>query len=147
MPQFQRIVCPTDFSPTADAAARYAASLARAYSGELVLMHVLPQLHYPLRGLGMAEAFPHLQEELHTRAKERLAEVVQSLGSDLRVRTELRDGETYEQVLACARDSKADIIVMGTHGHTGLKHALLGSTAERVVRLAECPVLTVRTPK
>lgn len=147
MPQFQRIVCPTDFSPTADAAARYAASLARAYSGELVLMHVLPQLHYPLRGLGMAEAFPHLQEELHTRAKERLAEVVQSLGSDLRVRTELRDGETYEQVLACARDSKADIIVMGTHGHTGLKHALLGSTAERVVRLAECPVLTVRMPK
>lgn len=147
MPQFRRIVCPTDFSPTAEAAARHAASLARAYSGELLLLHVLPQVHYPLRGLGMAEAFPHLQQELHVRAKERLAAAANTLGNGITIRTELRDGEAYEQVLACARENKADVIVMGTHGHTGLKHALLGSTAERVVRLAECPVLTVRTPQ
>lgn len=147
MPQFRRIVCPTDFSPTAEAAARHAASLARAYTGELLLLHVLPQVHYPLRGLGMAEAFPHLQQELHVRAKERLAAAAKTLGNGITIRTELRDGEAYEQVLACARENKADVIVMGTHGHTGLKHALLGSTAERVVRLAECPVLTVRTPQ
>lgn len=147
MPQFRRVVCPTDFSPTADAAARYAASLARAYAGELVLLHVMPQVHYPLRGLGMAEAFPHLQQELHTRAKERLAEATKALGDGITIRSELRDGEAYEQILACARESQADVVVMGTHGHTGLRHALLGSTAERVVRLAECPVLTVRTPQ
>jgi universal stress protein A len=147
MTEFRRIVCPTDFSPTADAAARHAASLARAYQGELVLLHVLPQLHYPLRGLGMAESFPNLQLELHTRAKERLAEAAKALGSGFTLRTEIRDGEAYEQVLACAREHQADVIVLGTHGHTGLKHALLGSTAERVVRLAECPVLTVRTPQ
>lgn len=146
MPQFRRIVCPTDFSPTAAAALAYATDLARSAKAEIVLLHVLPTMNYPLRGLGMAEAFPHLQAELHTRGKERLAEAAKAIGADVAVRTELRDGEAYEQVLACAKDLGADLIVLGTHGHTGLKHALLGSTAERVVRLAECPVLTVRKP-
>lgn len=146
MPKYRRIVCPTDFSPTAAAALGHAADLARTSGAELVLLHVLPTINYPLRGLGMAEAFPHLQAELHTRGKERLAETAKALGTGLAVRTELRDGEAYEQVLACAKEAGADLIVLGTHGHTGLKHALLGSTAERVVRLAECPVLTVRTP-
>jgi universal stress protein A len=146
MTQFRRIVCPTDFSPTAGAAQRYAASLAQQYSAELVLLHVLPHPHYPLRGFGMAEAYPHLQEELHKRAKERLAEAAKAIAPGISVRTELCDGDAYEQIVGFARDKKADLIVIGTHGHTGLKHALLGSTAERVVRLAECPVLTVRTP-
>ena len=61
------------------------------------------------------------------------------------MRSELRDGDAHAQVLACAKANNADLIVMGTQGHTGLKHALLGSTAERIVRLAECPVLTVRS--
>jgi nucleotide-binding universal stress UspA family protein len=147
MTQFRRILCPTDFSPTAEAAMRHAASVARAYGAELVLLHVLPQVHYPLRGLGMAAAFPQLQQELHTRAKERLQAAAATIADAGKVRTEMRDGDAYEGVLAAARELGADLIVMGTHGHTGLKHALIGSTAERVVRLAECPVLTVRTPK
>jgi nucleotide-binding universal stress UspA family protein len=145
MTQFRRIVCPTDFSPTAEAAMRYAASIAQAYGAELVLLHVLPQVHYPLRGLGMASAFPHLQEELHTRAKERLQAALATVSGVTKIDTELRDGEAYDGVLACAKERHADLIVLGTHGYTGLRHALLGSTAERVVRLAECPVLTVRT--
>jgi nucleotide-binding universal stress UspA family protein len=146
MTQFRRIVCPTDFSPTAAAAQRLAATLARQFGAELVLLHVLPHPHYPLRGFGIAESYPHLQAELHTRAKERLAEAAKAVGEGLSVRTEMRDGDAYEQALTFARETNADLIVIGTHGHTGLKHALLGSTAERIVRLAECPVLTVRTP-
>jgi nucleotide-binding universal stress UspA family protein len=149
MTPYRRILCPTDFSPTAESAVRNAAGLAQAFGAELVLLHVLPQAHYPLRGLGMAEAIPHLQQELHTRAQERLKAALGAIGpvgGTGKVRTELRDGEAYEGILACARDLGADLIVMGTHGHTGLRHALLGSTAERVVRLAECPVLTVRKP-
>lgn len=145
MAQFQRIVCPTDFSPTATHAVTMAASMASSFGAELVLLHVIPEFEYPIRGLGMASSFPHLREELHTRARERLEETKTSLGPNLKVRTEVRDGDPYEQILACARADKADLIVLGTHGHTGIRHALLGSTAERVVRLAECPVLTVRT--
>jgi nucleotide-binding universal stress UspA family protein len=124
---------------------RHAAALAKAQGSELVLLHVVPELNYPIRGLGMAEALPHLRQELHQRAKEQLQEVQRGLGAGLNVRLELRDGTAHDAILACANEVGADLIVMGTHGYTGIKHALLGSSAERVVRLASCPVLTVRS--
>jgi nucleotide-binding universal stress UspA family protein len=146
MTRIQRIVCPTDFSPTAAKAVDYAADLARSLGAELVLLHVIPDLNYPIRGLGMAAAFPHLREEVHARANEQLAALPAKLGQGLVVKTEVRDGAPHDVILAAAKDHGADLIVMGTHGYTGLKHALLGSAAERVVRLATCPVLTVRHP-
>ena len=145
MTQIRRIVCPTDFSPTASQAVDYAAAMARSFGAELVLLHVVPELNYPIRGLGMAQAFPQLREELHTRAKEHLLDVQKAIGSGLKSSIEMRDGIPHDAILACAQAVKADMIVMGTHGHTGIKHALLGSSAERVVRLSTCPVLTVRS--
>jgi universal stress protein A len=145
MTQIRRIVCPTDFSPTATKAVALAAEMANRFGAELVLLYVLPELNYPIRGLGMASAFPHLREELHTRAKEQLTEVQKGLPAGTKSSLDLRDGMPHDLILACAKDKNADLIVMGTHGHTGIKHALLGSSAERVVRLAECPVLTVRS--
>ena len=145
MIQIRRIVCPIDFSPTAQQALAYAAELARSCNAELVLLHVVPELNYPIRGFGMAQAFPHLREELHTRAKEHLAEVQKGL-ANVKSTLELSDGVPHDAILECAKVTKADMIVMGTHGNTGIKHALLGSSAERVVRLATCPVLTVRAP-
>jgi len=150
MIEVNRIVCPTDFSPTSSRAVDYAATLADSLGAELVLLHVIPEMTYPLRSFGMSSSFPHLKEELHERARDalrdRIAEVHKKL-PNVKARPELRDGESHEVVLACAKDEKADMIVMGTHGHTGLTHALLGSTAEKVVRMADCPVLTVRTPE
>ena len=145
MIQIRRIVCPIDFSPTAQHALDYAAELARSTNAELVLLHVVPDFDYPIRGLGMAQAFPHLRPEMHTRAKEQLTAVQQKL-KNVKSTLELRDGVAHDAILDCAKAVKADMIVMGTHGHTGLKHALLGSSAERVVRLSPCPVLTVRSP-
>ena len=143
MTLFQRIVCPTDFSPTAARAVELATRLAGAAKAELVLLHVVPAINYPTRGLAIAGAFPNLEQELIAQAKQRL-EQEQVAANGCTLRREVRHGDPYEQILACARDAKADLVVLGTHGHTGLRHALLGSTAERVVRLAECPVLTVR---
>lgn len=142
--KIRRIVCPTDFSATAGRAVEYAAEMARAFGAELLLLHVIPAMNYPLRSFGMAWPLPHLHEELHGHATAEIEKVRKSIDSGITVRTELRDGEAHAQVLACAKAHDADLIVIGTEGHTGLKHALLGSTAERVVRLAECPVLTVR---
>ena len=85
-----------------------------------------------------------------TRANEsldkRVAELKEALPK-LNVRTSIRHGEAHEATLECAKAEAADMIVLGTHGHTGITHALLGSTAEKVVRLASCPVTTVRTPE
>ncbi len=147
MIKIRRIVCPTDFSVTARRAVDYAAEMARSFGAELVLLHVIPELNYPLRSFGMASSFPHLREELHTRAKESLEQLASAIPGGLTIRTELRDGESHEQILECAKTEQADLIVIGTHGHTGIKHALLGSTAEKIVRLSTCPVLTVRTPE
>lgn len=144
MIQIRRIVCPTDFSPTADRAVAYAAEMARSFGAELLLLHVVPEMTYPLRSFGMASAFPHLRDELHLRAAEELQKVKATIAG-ANVSTLLRDGEAHVQVLECAKEIGADLVVMGTHGHTGLRHAFLGSTAEKVVRLSECPVLTVRT--
>lgn len=148
MIKLSRIVCPTDFSPTSSRAVDYAAAMADSFGARLLLLHVIPEMTYPLRSFGMSSSFPHLKEELHKRAMESLEERLAKLREKLPnidAQLELRDGEAHEIVLAFAKSENADMIVMGTHGHTGLKHALLGSTAEKIVRLAECPVLTVRT--
>lgn len=145
MTKIRRIVCPTDFSPTARRASDYAAEMARSFGAEVVLLHVIPELNYPTRSFGMASAFPHLREELHTRAQEELTAEAKRVDPSGRIKTELRDGVAHEQILDCAKTQAADLIVIGTHGHTGLAHLVLGSTAERVVRMSECPVMTVRT--
>ncbi|MDO8348751.1 MAG: universal stress protein [Planctomycetota bacterium] len=146
MIKIRRIVCPTDFSPTAQHACEYAAELARSFGAEVVLLHVIPEMNYPQKSLGMVTAFPNLRQELEQRAKAELDGQRKLFDANVKVRTELRDGQSHEQILDCANAVKADLIVIGTHGHTGLKHMLLGSTAERVVRLATCPVMTVRKP-
>lgn len=145
MTQIRRIVCPTDFSPTAARAADFAASLAKAFGAAVTLLHVLPEMNYPLRGLGVAAAFPQLLAELRTRAHEQLQKALPTFAG-IACTTELREGAPHETILAVAKELGADLIVIGTAGHTGLAHALLGSVAERVVRLSTCPVLTVRTP-
>ncbi|MFK7742062.1 MAG: universal stress protein [Planctomycetota bacterium] len=145
----KRIICPTDFSPTAAHAVNYAATMADSFDAELLLLHVVPEMSYPLRSFGMAHSFQHIQAELSERATEQLEKRIEELKSllpKLNARLLLKDGDAHEVTLQCAKSEEADMIVMGTHGHTGLTHALLGSTAEKVVRLAECPVLTVRTP-
>lgn len=142
------IVCPTDFSKAASRAVDYGAAMADSFGAKLVLLHVIPELNYPLRSFGMASSFPQLLKELHERARDSLqkrSDEVHATFAGLQIELELRDGDAHEGVLEAAKAHQADMIVMGTHGHTGLKHALLGSTAEKVVRMAACPVLTVRT--
>lgn len=143
MATIRRIVCPTDFSPTSAKAVELAMDMARSFGADLLLVHVVPDITQPFRSFGMATAFPQLREELLARAADSLRTLA-TKGTGITVRTKVLDGEVHTQVLDCAKREGADLVVIGTHGHTGLKHALLGSTAERVVRLAECPVLTVR---
>lgn len=150
MIKLTRIVCPTDFSPTSSAAVDYAGTLADSFGAELVLLHAIPAMDYPLRSFGMSSSLGHIQEEIATRAQESLDKRVNKLKDslpDINVRLAVEHGEPHDATLECAKKEGADMIVMGTHGHTGITHALLGSSAEKVVRLSTCPVLTVRTPE
>lgn len=125
----------------------YAATTATHCGAELVLLHVIPEMDYPLRSFGMSSAIQHIQDEIQTRAMESFenrATKVTETTPEITPKLVILTGEIHTATMECADPENAGLIVIGPHGHTGITHALLGSTAEKVVRLSKCPVLTVR---
>ena len=144
---FYRVIVPTDFSSCAEEAWAMAQRLAAALGSELVLVHVLADA--PLYGEGpfTMDRTRKVQEAARQWVEENLerwAGAARTRG--LKVRTALRSGVPHREIVLVATDERADLVVMGTHGRGGLDRALLGSVADRVVRLAPCAVLTVRQP-
>jgi universal stress protein A len=140
-----RIVVPTDFSGPSDAALEYARTLAERFGASLHLLHVLED---PDTG-GVSESFivtsPTWRTTLLDDARSRLSHRIKARESALVHTTgEVIVGNAAETIVDYAATRNADLIVMGTHGRTGLAHVLFGSVAETVVRTATCPVLTVR---
>ena len=136
------ILHPTDFSSGAEYAFRLACSLARDHGGHLIVLHVKPtevlyaELPYVLPP-DPAQIEENLQEQLHhLQPPEPLAGVEYLL----------REGNPVPEILRTAQENGADLIVMGTHGRTGVRRLLMGSVAEAVLRKAPCPVLTVKAP-
>jgi universal stress protein A len=142
---FYRIVVPTDFSTCSEEAWRLARRVATGAGGELILTHVLSEA--PLYGESLMTDVRQVYEEARKWAEGALeAWVAEARAAGLNARTALRTGVAHREVVALATDERADLIVIGTHGRGGVDRALLGSVADRVVRLAPCPVLTVREP-
>jgi nucleotide-binding universal stress UspA family protein len=144
---WKRICCPIDFSDASRAAMEVAADLARRFAAELWLFHAYPVPGYTFPD-GSVVASPKMLQDLADGAERHLAQWrsdAEGLGAGV-VRTEKVAGEPAAEIVAFARDHGVDLLVLGTHGRTGLEHALMGSIAERVVRKAHCPVLTVRPP-
>jgi nucleotide-binding universal stress UspA family protein len=141
---FQRIVVPTDFSPCSEEAWALAQRLAAALGSELVLVHVFVEGMLWSEGPFDAERVRQVFAEARQWAKAKLEEwATPPRASGLSVRVAIRDGIPYQEIVAIATDERADLIAIGTHGRGGLTRMLLGSVADRVVRLAPCPVLTV----
>jgi nucleotide-binding universal stress UspA family protein len=144
---FYRIVVPTDFSGCAEEAWGLAQRLATALGSELVLAHVLVETALFEEGPFTMERTRRVYEATRKWAEESIehwAGAARDKG--LKVRTTLHTGVPYREIVTLATDERADLVLMGTHGRGGLDRALLGSVADRVVRLAPCPVLTVRQP-
>jgi len=141
----RRILVPLDFSGKSRQALEFAVPLAEAYGGKIFLVHVVePAYAYPYHPseMGIATVIPRSVVET---CKEKLTTLARELVPPrLLGQTLVRDGRAYDEIVDAADELKADLIALSTHGHTGLKHVFLGSTAERVVRHARCPVLTVR---
>lgn len=148
MQPFHKILVPTDFSPHSSEAIRVAAELSRTFAAPLTVMTVYQPVIAPMVPEGVMFPLPVDLEGDVERVKERLHQVEReaAMAGAGAVRCELRQGAPFEEILASADEGSYDLIVMGTHGHSGLKHALLGSTSEKVVRKAPCAVLTVRIP-
>jgi nucleotide-binding universal stress UspA family protein len=149
MPAIQRILHPTDYSPASGAAFRKAVELAKALRGEVLLVHILSPVVVPVMSGEMyipPATYDNLQRDARAvalRHLDRLAARAKQAG--VRVSKRLIEGlPVAERIVRAARALRADVIVMGTHGRTGITRAVLGSVASRVVATASCPVLTVR---
>lgn len=137
---------PLDFSHHAENVLEWAAHLAEEHDGKLLLLHAyhLPVDFQQLEGAYLPADFWTQVRNEATENLERYAEPIRKLG--IPVTTVVREGYPATVIESEAEEHPADLIVIGTRGHGGLKHMLLGSVAERVVQKAPCPVLTVKTP-
>lgn len=141
MLSFRTILHPTDFSECSNYAFQVACTLARDPGARLVLVHVTSNLVVAVPFVTIPPDPVDIREQL----QKQLA-ALQPSEPGLQVERHLREGDPATEILRLAQETHADLVVMGTHGRTGLGRLLVGSVAEQVLRKAPCPVLTVRTP-
>lgn len=145
-PTFRRLLVPVDFSDSSLRALRHAAKLAAESGGSLVIVHVVPA-DYGLLGIGREES-RDLDRSLQRQAAARLRALVDSqIRENVPADLEVRIGQPAEEIIAATNESKCDLIVISTRGITGLDRYLIGSVADRVARLAPCPVILLRPGK
>ncbi len=138
----KRILVPVDFSECSRKGLQYALAFARQFQAEVSLLHVVPDVIAEPR---FSVPAPDLQHALLEEGRRELDEEIQAHAPQASgLKPLVRKGVPFQEIVQAAEELGADLIVVGTHGRTGLKHVLLGSTAERVVRHASCPVLVVR---
>jgi len=146
--KIKKVLFPVDFSEGSDNALPYAVDMAKHYGAKLYLLHVIQDI-----AKATGRYVPHVSlDELYRDIEKNAAKEMDRYGvEELRgykdVERHILKGTPYEEILKFAVDNKADLIVIGTHGRKGLDKALFGSTAEKVVRDAPCPVLSVRLPR
>ena len=142
--QIKKILFPTDFSEAAEKAFSYALFLADSHNAELLLLHVVDQLHGLTHFEVLALTPMEIVERLVRHAHENLQAMVDRAKDKVNAAESVREGKTWDVICKTATEENADIIVMASKGRTGLSHALIGSVAETVARHASCPVLIVR---
>lgn len=144
----EKILFPTDFSEGSFHALPYAMDLTKHYNAKLYILHIIPDI-----AMTVGSHIPHIstdeiyKEMLVWAEKEMERCCIEEIRGLLDVKKMVLKGIPHEEIIRFATEEKIDMIVMGTYGRTGLERVLFGSTAEKVVRGAPCPVMTVRIPK
>ena len=139
-----KILVPIDFSEPSRKALHYAKLFAQQFEASLTVVHAVEPLSYP-PDFAVVPLLPPDVEEARTRELEtQLRELAASVGGGVKVESVIRNGRVWQEIVDYAKATDVDLIIISTHGYTGLKHVLLGSVAEKIVRHAPCPVLVVR---
>jgi nucleotide-binding universal stress UspA family protein len=143
----RHILAPTDFSDYSKDAIRYALELAQTFGAKLSLLHVVELPPYPIEGFVPSTMGADLLNDLERQASAELAQVLpQAQEAKIEVTRSVVIGSPFQKIIETAEAEHVDLIVMATHSRTGLSHLIIGSVAERAVRTAPCPVLTIRPP-
>jgi nucleotide-binding universal stress UspA family protein len=146
-PEIKKVLVPVDFSDYSKSSLRYAVNFAKHFNAELFLVYVVEPMVYP-PDFSMGQiAIPSVDVEMDKRAVEELNNLAgKEIPSELKSKVIVKTGKPFVEIIETASAEDIDLIIIATHGHTGIEHVLFGSTAEKVVRKAPCPVLTLREP-
>lgn len=141
----KKVLVPIDFSDYSKSALKYAVNISKLFNAEIILIYVVEPVIYPLDFSMGQIAMPSFSTEWDVRAKEELDKLAKKeINSS--VKTIIKTGKPFLEIIETAKEEDIDLIIIATHGHTGVEHIIFGSTAEKVVRKAPCPVLTLREP-
>jgi len=147
MEQIKIILVPIDFSDYSKNALKYAVQFAKQFEAKIFLIYVVEPMIYPADFSMGQVAIPSTDIDLHSRAEEELRKLSKEIINDkLHAEILIKTGKPFVEIIEAASSNDIDLIIIATHGHTGVEHLLFGSTAEKVVRKAPCPVLTLREP-
>jgi nucleotide-binding universal stress UspA family protein len=140
-----RILVPIDFSEHCKKALAYAIPFAQQFKASIDLLYVVEPAVYPADFSFGQVGFPSVEDELRQRGAEELESLIRNdIGTRVQARCIVRTGKAFNEIGQHAKEESVDLIIIATHGHSGMEHVLFGSTAEKVVRYAPCPVLVVR---
>ena len=147
METIKKILVPIDFSNYSQNLLNYSNSFAKIFGAKIFLIHVVEPIIYPVDfSMGQID-FPATDSDIAKKAKEELQNLANtSIDENTETEVIIKSGKPFVEINETARELDIDLIIIATHGHTGVEHLLFGSTAEKVVRKAPCPVLTLREP-
>lgn len=144
----KNILLPTDFSPCAKHALQYALSLATLFKAKLHILYVVPKMNVSISAGGVMYPVFKVYEDMEEKAKKKMHHLIpKRFLEQIEINNIIVRGTPYVEIIKVAKKQNIDLITIATHGRTGISHALMGSTAERVVRKAPCPVLTIKHPE
>ena len=146
-PEIKKILVPIDFSDYSKSSLKYAVNFIKIFKAELFIIYVVEPVIYP-PDFSMGQiAIPTVDLEMDKRAVEELNKLAKKeIPEDIKAHTIVKTGKPFLEIIETAAEENIDLIIIASHGHTGVEHLLFGSTAEKVVRKAPCPVLTLRDP-
>lgn len=145
--QINKILVPVDFSDYSRPALLYSSELAEVFGAELILIHIIEPVIYP-PDFSMGQiALPPFTIDIDTAATEELEKLIKNeLPGTIKAKILVRTGKPFVEIVDAAAEENIDLIIISSHGRTGVEHILFGSTADKVVQKAPCPVLTLRAP-
>ncbi|KKO18817.1 MAG: universal stress protein [Candidatus Brocadia sp.] len=148
MMKIEKILFPTDFSVCSKYALKYALDFATERGAKLYILNVIPKLNIPIGSGGATFPVSKFYADMEREAKKNIHRLIpRRFLEKIKIENIIVRGTPFQEIIKAAKKYDIDLITIATHGRTGISHALLGSTAEKVVRTASCPVLCVRYPE
>ncbi len=144
MNEIKKILIPIDFSDYSLNALEYAKLLAEKFNAEIILLNIVEPVVFTA-DLTMGQVIPSIENELYQKSEEKVKELVDGLKDKFNVRGVVKVGKSHVEIIEFAKNEGVDLIIIGSHGHTAVEQFLFGSTAEKVIRKATCPVLIIKS--